>query len=256
MKRRSPFQKFLLISGLLAMNVWIWSNAITALYQSWADRQFETDQPQARSVNPPSPQSRPTPRTNSELGRLVIPRLRLRAMVREGTGEDILTLAAGHIPNTALPGEKGNVGVAGHRDTLFRGLKNIRKNDLIEFDTLAGSYRYRVESTEIVKPEDVSVLRPGRFPELTLVTCYPFYYVGNAPERFIVKARQLEEESESTATTAPEPPAAPAQRLKKAPRVKQGGGAARPARRNKPRRLELVAISQPDRAGSRAARWR
>src|SRR5207244_9209038 len=97
----------------------------------------------------------------------------------------------GHIPGTAVPGENGNVAVAGHRDTLFRGLGAIRDNDVIQFETLEGSYAYTVQSIEIVKPRDVSVLKPGRYPELTLVTCYPFNYVGSAPDRFIVKARQI-----------------------------------------------------------------
>lgn len=125
------------------------------------------------------------------VGRLVIPRLHLGEIVREGDGEGTLSLALGHIPGTALPGQGGNVGVAGHRDTLFRGLHSIGKNDRIQFQTLAGSYDYRVESIEIVKPGDVGVLAPGLHPQLTLVTCYPFRYIGPAPDRFIVKARQV-----------------------------------------------------------------
>jgi LPXTG-site transpeptidase (sortase) family protein len=102
-----------------------------------------------------------------------------------------LGLAVGHIPGTALPGQSGNVAVAGHRDTLFLGLKGILPNDLVRFETLQGNYEYRVESTEIVKPEDVGVLRPGPDPELTLVTCYPFNYIGSAPDRFIIKALEV-----------------------------------------------------------------
>jgi LPXTG-site transpeptidase (sortase) family protein len=102
-----------------------------------------------------------------------------------------LDVAVGHIPGTALPGDKGNVAVAGHRDTFFRGLRDIRRGDLIDFETLRGNYAYRVEGTEIVKPEDVSVLNAGAYPELTLVTCYPFTWIGSAPDRFIVRARQL-----------------------------------------------------------------
>ena len=117
----------------------------------------------------------------------------MRAVVREGAGEDTLDVALGHIPGTALPGQPGNVGIAGHRDTLFRGLRKIEKNDVIEFQTPAGSYSYKVESTEIVKPEDVGVLDASEHPEMTLVTCYPFYYVGAAPSRFIVKARLITE---------------------------------------------------------------
>lgn len=111
-------------------------------------------------------------------------------MVRQGVGEDTLRVALGHIPTTALPGESGNVGIAGHRDTLFRPLQKVRRNDLIVFETRSGKYVYRVQSTKVVGPKDVDVLEPKSSPELTLVTCYPFYYVGSAPERFIVEARQ------------------------------------------------------------------
>jgi sortase A len=127
------------------------------------------------------------------VGRLAIPRLHVRAMVREGDGERTLSIALGHIPGTALPGQDGNVGIAGHRDTLFRGLKNIAASDEITVETAHGSYLYRVESTQIVKPEHVEVLAAGPEPELTLVTCFPFEYVGSAPDRFIVKARLFSE---------------------------------------------------------------
>jgi len=155
-------------------------------WQSWA---FERE----RQAGPAAPNGnrRLSHASGGLVGRLVVPRLHLRAMVREGDGEGTLDLALGHIPGTALPGQKGNVGVAGHRDTLFRSLKSIEKNDLIEFQTLRGSYTYSVESIQVVKPENLDVLRPGPDAELTLVTCYPFAFVGPAPDRFIVKARQV-----------------------------------------------------------------
>jgi len=97
----------------------------------------------------------------------------------------------GHIPGTALPGNVGNVGLAGHRDTFFRALRNIQADDTIEMQTTAGTYRYVVKSTRIVTPRDVSVLQASGGETLTLVTCYPFYYVGSAPKRFIVHAALL-----------------------------------------------------------------
>ncbi len=108
-------------------------------------------------------------------------------------GVDTLTLrrAAGHIPGTALPGQPGNVGIAGHRDRFFRPLRNIRRNDIITLTTLLGEYRYRVVSTKIVSPSDVGVLDPSVNEILTLVTCYPFYFVGSAPSRFIVRAERV-----------------------------------------------------------------
>ena len=89
----------------------------------------------------------------------------------------------------------GNVGIAGHRDSFFHPLKNIGKNDIITFTTPEGTYRYQVEWTRIVAPEDTEVLADGATPELTLVTCYPFYYVGSAPQRFIVRAQRIDDES-------------------------------------------------------------
>jgi sortase A len=147
------------------------------------------DNPSFDRPSPVAPQ--PSIEHNALIGRLTIPRLHLSAAVREGAEEDTLALALGHIPATALPGQKGNVGIAGHRDKLFRGLREIRPNDRIEFETLAGKYVYEVGSLQIVKPSNVAVLKAGNSPELTLVTCYPFNYIGSAPDRFIVKARQL-----------------------------------------------------------------
>jgi sortase A len=113
-------------------------------------------------------------------------------MMEEGVDERTLGLAAGHIPNTALPGEIGNVGVAAHRDTLFRNLKDVRRDDEITLTTLGGHYVYRVVSFRVVQPTDVSVLEPSPDEKgLTLVTCFPFYFVGHAPKRFIVHAVQL-----------------------------------------------------------------
>ncbi|MGD1072041.1 MAG: class D sortase [Bryobacteraceae bacterium] len=125
------------------------------------------------------------------IGRIEVPRLGLAVIVMEGTGTNILRRAAGHITGTALPGEPGNVGISGHRDTFFRPLRNIRKDDVIVFTTLAGEYRYRVVSTSIVSPDDVAVLQPTATEILTVVTCYPFYFVGAAPDRFIVRAERI-----------------------------------------------------------------
>jgi len=183
---------------------------------SWFKIPPPPEAPTVRSITrPPEPRRQPLLETNGLVGRLQVPRLHLSGMVREGTGEDTLGLSLGHIPATALPGQNGNVAVAGHRDTLFRGLGGIHPKDLILFETPGGKYTYQVEATQIVKPENVSVLKPGEHPELTLITCYPFNYVGSAPDRFIVKARQLTPEAapEPTLQTRQEPqpqPSAPA----------------------------------------------
>ena len=130
-------------------------------------------------------------REDSALGRIEISSIGLTAMILEGTDARTLRRAVGHIPGTPLPGRRGNVVITGHRDTFFRPLHNIRKDDEISLTTLDGFYRYRVDSTEVVKPEDTEVLADSGDAVLTLVTCYPFYFVGPAPERFIVRAHMI-----------------------------------------------------------------
>jgi sortase A len=109
-------------------------------------------------------------------------------VVRAGSDARTLRLAVGHIPGTALPGDSGNVGLAAHRDTFFRRLRDIQPDDEIVLTTPEGIFRYTVAGTKIVEPEDVWVLDATEQPSLTLVTCYPFTYVGSAPQRFIVRA--------------------------------------------------------------------
>jgi sortase A len=125
------------------------------------------------------------------VGNVEIARLGVSVMVAEGVDGRTLRRAAGHIPGTALPGQPGNVGISGHRDTFFRPLRNIRRDDVVTMSTAWGEYRYRVVSTRIVSPRDVSVLAAGATETLTLITCYPFYFVGPAPSRFIVRAERV-----------------------------------------------------------------
>jgi sortase A len=122
------------------------------------------------------------------VGRLEIPKLNLSVMVMEGTGSRTLRLGAGRIRGTATPWTTGNMVIAGHRDTFFKPLKGIKKNDVITFTTVEGTKKYTVTSTSIVMPTDTHVLNPSAQNMITLVTCYPFYYIGPAPKRFIVQA--------------------------------------------------------------------
>jgi sortase A len=127
------------------------------------------------------------------LGRIEINRIGLRAMIMEGIDESTLRRAVGHIPGTALPGGRGNIAMAGHRDTFFRALRNVRKDDEITLTTWSGSKRYQVDSTMVVKPEETEVLEDTGADILTLVTCYPFSFLGSAPKRFIVRAHMMSE---------------------------------------------------------------
>lgn len=216
-----------LLAGLVAVDYVIWINVNSQVYQVYDEWKFERTlhgesasmarfvvdesglrrviglgraperlaEPgnaaarQQREAAQPQPFRRPA--RNELIGRLEIPRLNIKVIVREGDDEATLRHAAGHIPATPLPGQAGNVAFAAHRDTFFRPLRNIRKDDRIVVSTLAGNYEYLVQSTKIVSPSDVSVLEASSSKELTLVTCYPFYYVGSAPRRFVVHAIQV-----------------------------------------------------------------
>jgi LPXTG-site transpeptidase (sortase) family protein len=132
-------------------------------------------------------------REGSPLGRIEISRIGLGVMIMEGIDRRTLRRAAGHLPGTPLPGQLGNVAIAGHRDTFFKPLRNIRRDDEITLTTLNESYRYRVDSTSVVEPQETHVLDDSDDAILTLVTCYPFNFVGSAPKRFIVRARTARE---------------------------------------------------------------
>jgi sortase A len=125
------------------------------------------------------------------IGEMSIPRLALKTIVVQGESSKILQRAIGHLPETPLPGEPGNVALAGHRDSYFRPLRNIQPGDVITIKTPDAEFAYQVELTEVVLPSDVQVLQPTVENSLTLVTCFPFYYIGPAPKRFIVHARQI-----------------------------------------------------------------
>lgn len=142
-------------------------------------------------------------------GRLEIPGVGISAVVAGGTDKLTLRRGVGHIDGTALPGEPGNIGLAGHRDTVFRGLRKLRSADRISLTTTDGSFEYVVEELSIVQPERSDVLDPRARPTLTLVTCFPFDYVGPAPLRFIVRARQVSRApAESAAVQAASEPQA------------------------------------------------
>jgi sortase A len=111
--------------------------------------------------------------------------------VVQGDSPASLTRAVGHLSDTALPGEWGNVALAGHRDTFFRPLRDIRVGDAIHFKTRERTFEYRVESIEVVAPTDIQVLQTSTGHDLTLLTCYPIYYVGPAPKRLVVRAREV-----------------------------------------------------------------
>ena len=153
----------------------------------------ERAQPVAAAADAPGPVK---PLATGELiGKVEIPRLGLSAAVAEGDDDKTLRKAVGHLPDTPLPWHRqGNVALAAHRDGLFRRLENIRLDDEVRMVTPRGDFQYRVTKTHIVDPGDVWVIAPTAVPTITLITCYPFSFVGNAPRRFVVQAQLVQKE--------------------------------------------------------------
>ena len=179
----------LLIIGLLALSYVGYALLDARLYQAEQARRFERELKETNLSRAES--SSIAVSEGSPLGRIEISAVGMTTMILEGTEEGTLRRAVGHIRGTPLPGQRGNVALAGHRDTFFRGLRKIRVNDEIKLTTLNGSYRYRVDSTKVVDPEETEVLDNDDDDILTLVTCYPFDLIGSAPRRFIVRAHKV-----------------------------------------------------------------
>jgi len=173
----------LIVFGILALGLCALAYLGALTSQLYEQREFERSLAMPEAVRPP--------REANAVSRLEIPRLGISVMVHEGVQSRTLSLGAGHIPGTANPQDDGNIGIAAHRDTYFRGLRKIREQDAVFLSTLEGTYQYSVEWIKIVKPSDNEVLASSDEPVLTLVTCYPFYYVGSAPDRFVVRARRI-----------------------------------------------------------------
>jgi sortase A len=174
----------LLAAGLVALAYVALVVIDARVYQASERRRFEYAKAEA-SVAPAMVEG-------MTIGEIQIPRLGLAAVMVQGDSADILQRAVGHLAETALPGEPGNVVLAAHRDTLFRPLKRIRVGDTITLRTVKGDFEYLVESTAVVSPDAIEVLRPTGGRTLTLITCFPFSFVGPAPDRFIVHARTME----------------------------------------------------------------
>jgi sortase A len=184
-----------LIGGILAGGYAAYTYSARYIYQAYEMESFDRTLQIVHDAPPvPALESVVEPKAPATelIGKIVIPRLEISAIVKEGVDKQTLRLAVGHIPSTALPGQAGNVGLAAHRDTLFRNLQDAREDDVITLTTLRSTYIYRVVSLKTVNPSETSVLAGiGNENTLTLVTCYPFYLVGHAPKRFVVRARQV-----------------------------------------------------------------
>jgi sortase A len=188
----------LIVIGLLCVGYFLYVHIEASLYQAFEERELNqilssaakpdaTETAGDDAAAPIRPPRRAVP-AGGVVGRIEIPRLGVSAVIRVGSDARTLRLAVGYIPGTALPGDGGNVGLAAHRDTFFRKLRDISPDDEIRIVTTDGVFHYYVQRTNVVMPDDVWVLDPTNYSALTLVTCYPFNYIGSAPKRFIVRA--------------------------------------------------------------------
>lgn len=207
MDRLTKLGRLLQIVGLLLLGIYVGARVHQAVFSRLAIRGFESRQRQ--SVDPGTGLARSTGAPDFRLwsptrihdyeasladhlgpavALLRIPKVALEVPVLTGTDDLTLNRGVGLIEGTAKPGETGNIGIAGHRDGFFRVLKDVHEGDSIDLVTTTGKDSYQIDRISIVRPEDVSVLAPRQKPSITLVTCYPFYFVGSAPERYIVQA--------------------------------------------------------------------
>ena len=190
-------ERFLWAAGLTALGycAFIWGRA--AYDQDQGNRILDlllgSGAQSAKNGSAPSVSAprEAVPQEGSLVGRIEIPRLALAAVVFEGTSDGTLARGVGHLSSSAAPGQSGNLVLAGHRDTFFRELRRIRTGDLVTVTTVEGPSHYEVESTAVVGPDAVDVLQASGGSTLTLITCYPFRYIGNAPDRFIVRGRKI-----------------------------------------------------------------
>ena len=178
------FEWLLLGLGLGCLGIYAYENVEARRFQAEQTAVFERDASAAKEVA--------DIRTGSLIGMLDVPRLELSTPVIQGDDTRTLKRAVGHLPDTPMPWDEGNSAVAGHRDTFFRAMRNVRLGDDIAVATPRGTFHYRVTRLRIVAPQDLSVLQPSGGIALTLITCYPFTYVGNAPKRYIVQAVRRE----------------------------------------------------------------
>jgi len=211
---RRWFAWLLIVAGVAMLS---WSAALVIdarVAQDAARRSLDLASPPRASVSPRDAigavnlaPPRPIVARGSPIGELLIPRVHLSSIVLHGSDTQTLRRGPGHLEQTALPGEPGNVAIAGHRDTFFRQLRDVKVGDDIFLNTARGRFHYQIAWAHVVGAHDVSVLEPTTVDALTLVTCYPFWVLGPAPDRFVVRATRIEDGPEMVVAPEPRPAA-------------------------------------------------
>ena len=187
------------VAGLSALTYCVIVTMEARRYQTWAREQLQSSSSDPDALGKPSNPAEISRHAALHrghdvafVGKVDIPHIHLSAMIAEGASARVLDRAVGHLPGTALPGQVGNIALAAHRDTFFRLLGELKPGDVIKITDPRSQYSYRVTFTDIVKPDETWVLQPATGETLTLITCYPFHFVGAAPGRFVVRARRLD----------------------------------------------------------------
>ena len=183
-----PPEWVLAVVGVLLIGWYFLSMASAGLYQAHATRWFESLRHSDHAHDPVAAMAQ----RGAIVGRLDIPSIGMKTMVAEGTDAGTLRRAVGHWSHSPLPGRKGRSILAGHRDTFFRHLNRVHRGDVITLETPSGDVKYRVSNTAVIDPDNVEALRLGAPSGLTLVTCYPFHFIGPAPHRYIVLADRID----------------------------------------------------------------
>ena len=193
-----PLERLFFALALLFLGIGSWAWLDRSVYELVQSRRLdgilngESRDPSGRTNGRAAAATRQQVAASGLIGRIEIPRLGLRSIVAEGADPLILHRAVGHLPKTAFPGEPGNVVLAGHRDSFFSDLGEVRPGDHVRITTPDGVFEYRVDSKRIIRPEQTEVLTTTSLPTLTLITCYPFHYLGPAPRRYVIRARQVQ----------------------------------------------------------------
>jgi len=190
MSLRNGASLVLFAAGIILLSYWASATIEANAYQGRLAHRLETLTPSVHAT-------RHEANASGLVGRLEIPRLGVSAMITEGVTRQALGRGIGHVPDTAFPGEPGNVGLAAHRDTYFRRLKDVAHGDRVRLVTPDGEFSYEVDRVEVVDPDRIDLLADTFGPTLTLVTCYPFHWIGNAPKRFVVRCRPVGESESS-----------------------------------------------------------
>ena len=184
-------QRLFLWLGVAALSYAGGTAAYAGIYQRYQLWKFQQEAAELKVIKSAIVEKTVDLREGDPVGKLEVPRIGISVIVLQGMERGTLIAGAGHVPRTPLPGAEGNVVIAAHRDTFFRKLEGILPGDRVQVATLRRTYEYVVSSSEVVDPEDIQVMESRARRELTLITCYPFYFVGPAPKRFIVHARPL-----------------------------------------------------------------